>query len=356
MTRPAPVPGFTVAGSAGFHRWLARRLEELAGDVQDALGDRLCALLLGGGYGRGEGAVVRAGGVERPYNDLDLVVVVRSKHGVGRRLAPVARRHRELLGIEVDFSRPLTPQDVARWEPRLRWYELVHGHVVLAGDAGLVDRLAPRRVREPVPEAEAAPLLLNRGAGLLWAARVRRGLEPAPDPDFVRRNAYKALLAVGDAYLIAHGSLRPGHRGRVERLRAIRYVLPEAFADRLLVAYARAVTFKLTPDMLPPGEEAAGAAEALWLSSFLDLESRRHRVAFSGPAAYAAWDAPRELLTFGRRCRFLLTNLRHGLLSARSPRERLYRELPVLLDPGGGGADWERRSARFLRLWRRVND
>lgn len=356
MTHPALAPGYTVAGSTGFHRWLARRFDDLAADVRSALGDRLLALVLGGGYGRGEGAVVRAGGRERPYNDLDLVVVVKSTRGVSRCLEPVARRHRELLGIDVDFARPLTPGDVARWEPRLRWHELVHGHIVLAGDAGLVDRLAPVDVRAPVPLHEAAPLLLNRGAGLLWADRIRRGLEPAPDPDFVRRNAFKALLAVGDAYLIAHGALRPGHRGRLERLRAIRSRLPAAIADRLLAWYARAVTFKLTPDRLPPGEAAFGPAESLWATSFLDLESRRHGVAFASAPAYAAWDAPREPLTFARRCRFLIGNLRYGLWSARAPRESLYRELPVLIGPEADDADWDRRSARFLELWRRVND
>ena len=85
--------------SADFNARMQGWLTSLSGEVRQAMGENLIALVLGGGYGRGEGGVLRVstepelegpgmGGslkpshTERPYNDLDLVLVVRRKAGV----------------------------------------------------------------------------------------------------------------------------------------------------------------------------------------------------------------------------------------------------------------------------------
>jgi len=48
-------------------------------------------------------------------------------------------------------------------------------------------------------------------------------------------------------------------------------------------------------------------------------------------------------------------NRRFGLWSLRYPRERLYRELPILLGLCEAVPDWPERSARFLTVWKQVN-
>ena len=63
---------FTVDGDAG----LEARLESLCRDIGRFLAERipaaeLEALVLGGGYGRGEGGVLIGPGGDRPYNDLE---------------------------------------------------------------------------------------------------------------------------------------------------------------------------------------------------------------------------------------------------------------------------------------------
>lgn len=350
---------FTVRGSPEFDRWLAERLVALAQDVELELGGDMVAVVLGGGYGRGEGAVTGPRGAERPYNDLDLIAVVDDPSRATGALQRVSSKHERILGIAVDFGYPLTVRDVERWPHRLRWFDLFHGHVVLAGDPQILRRHAPAAVAHPVPAGEAAPLLLNRGAGLLWAERVRRGTERAPDPDFVRRNVYKALLAVGDAYLISWGAIEPGHRARRERLRALAHRLPPGDAGAIVAHYADAVTFKLAPDELAPepvDPALFDAAVALWRGAVLDTESRRHGLDWPSLAAYARWEGPREPAGLLRRLRFLAANLRDGLLSAASPREPLYRALPELLGAPSTGPKWDLDSADFLRSWRRVDD
>ena len=359
MSASDSIPSYARAGSRDFDRWMSDRLTDLTGDVRRALSGNLVALVLGGGYGRGEGAVVGRGGQERPYNDLDLILIVKSRPGAGKRLEAVSRHHEEAMGIAVDFSRALTVGDVASWEHRLRWHELYHGHQVLDGDPAIVHQHAPRQIALPVPLCEASRLLLNRGAGLVWARRVLLGQEPAPDPDFVRRNAYKALLAVGDAYVIAAGVLAPRHEGRLELLRAFVRQFPPSEAALVTSAYASALAFKFEPDSMPAGSAVAellDRATALWSAAFLRIESQRHGIAWTDLASYARWSGPREPAPARRWLRNLGSNLRFGQLSVRAPQERLYTQVAHLLDPATGQSGSATASAAFLNRWRKVND
>jgi len=176
----------------------------IGADVEQALGSNFVALILGGGYGRGEGGVVRVDGVEQPYNDLDFTLVVRRKNSVPwDKLDAISEHYEEEIHIDVDFSRPLAIRDIETWPHWLMWYDLLNGHIVIKGPSDILTAHAPAGLKKTLPAIEATRLVLNRGAGLLWALRVVRGAENTPDPDFTRRNYYKCILAMGDGLLIA---------------------------------------------------------------------------------------------------------------------------------------------------------
>ena len=374
--------------SPTFNTRLDGALRRLADDVRHALGDDLLALILGGGYGRGEGGVVTVAGEERPYSDLDLFLLTRSGRPLGDKLAAVAERAERELGVEVDFSRPLTLADVRRWPPRLMWRELLDGHVVLSGPDDILTANAPESLQRPLPAIEATCLLLNRGACLLWAWRVARDVEPAPDADFVRRNDFKLRLALGDALLIAHGRHATAYAGR-DALLAQTPRNPTPTEDRRCAAadcgdanrkpdpakageeavhvpgtrpidlvYAEALRFKFTPDAFPPeapGEARLGESASLWGKVFLHVENVRLDRAWSDLDAYCRWPGPREseMNTLACLPKNLILNLRLGRLGRRYPRERLYPWLPRLLGLARPEPDdWNADSERFLALWR----
>ncbi|MHB2020718.1 MAG: hypothetical protein ACYCW6_27585, partial [Candidatus Xenobia bacterium] len=130
--------------SIDFNRQLHQRLGRLARDVRRALGPSLHALVLGGGYGRGEGGVVRQGDGEAPYNDLDLALIL--EDSIRPRLFDISDRYQAELGVHVDFSRPLLADGLDDLPPYLVWYDLALGHVVLDGPSNVLERLA-RRMR-----------------------------------------------------------------------------------------------------------------------------------------------------------------------------------------------------------------
>src|SRR5439155_19762094 len=65
-------PRFTADGSPELEAHLARTCDKIAAGLRGLLPRRkLEAVLLGGGYGRGEGGVLRTPAGDRPYNDLE---------------------------------------------------------------------------------------------------------------------------------------------------------------------------------------------------------------------------------------------------------------------------------------------
>jgi hypothetical protein len=343
--------------NARMQGWLA----SLSAEVRQAMGDNLVALVLGGGYGRGEGGVLLESGEERPYNDLDLALIVRRKTGLPwEALHGIQHKYAALIGIEVDFSRPLTVDEVRIWPPTLMWSDLLHGHKVLDGPADILTANAPDLPSDKLMPVEATRLMLNRGAGLLWALRIVRGCEPAPDKDFIRRNYYKCGLALGDALLISHGRFATPYSGRGVRLSQLLGELSRPFPFDVSRFYEDALTFKFWPGELAstPGEPQIEAMANAWGQILLSIESRRAHREFQTAGEYANWRDAREpeQNTIARWPRNFVRNRQLGCWSLRYPRERLYRELPVLLALCGSKVpDWLARSALFLTVWKQVN-
>src|SRR5690606_26068981 len=137
-------------------------------------GSKLDAVLLGGGYGRGEGGVLSGPeGEHLPYNDLEFYVFL---HG-NRHLNELSY-HRPLdvlghiltpqIGIEVEFKLT-TRSEFTRRPISMFSYDLLSGHRRLVGRDDLFDGCEHHTVAEDIPLAEATRLLMNRCSGLLFA-------------------------------------------------------------------------------------------------------------------------------------------------------------------------------------------
>lgn len=352
---------YAMKASTEFNNWLHDELTQLSDEVRLQLGANLIALVLGGGYGRGEGGVISDAGREFPYNDLDFVLIVKRKNPdiaalVHQASLPFIKR----LRIEIDFSRPLTIDDIHTWPNWMMWHDLLNGHQVLCGPADILTANAPTRMRESLPLIEGTRLLLNRGAGLLWALRVESGAEIAPDADFIRRNYFKCLLALGDALLIADGCYTTRYSGRDTLLDAVIAAHP-AFADWGLPApYRTALNFKFSPDAVPqtpPSRTSLQDLAELWGKVWLAVEQQRSGQNWQSIDAYCHWRGLREPEEHQglKLLRNLLLNTRRGCLSLSYPREELYRQLPLLLQTPIDADNWRADTADFLSVWQRYN-
>lgn len=339
-------PRFTVDGSPELERHLAHTCEKIAAGVRGLMpAGALQAMLLGGGYGRGEGGVLRTDEGDRPYNDLEFYVFLRGNrhlnerlhghplHVLGEILTPQA-------GVEVEFK-IASLAEFAGSDTSMFSYDLAMGHRWLVGREELLAKCAHHREAERIPLAEATRLLMNRCTGLLLAKeRLLRAEFTADDADFVRRNIAKAELALGDAVLVAHGQYHWSVRERARLLARIGQLRTLPWIERVCAHHAAGVEFKLHPERSRVARETlvaqhgpvADLARELWLW----IESTRLARNFPSPADYAA--SPWEKWPDSLPLRNALVNLKALGPAAlqegrawRHPRERVLHALCLLL-------------------------
>jgi hypothetical protein len=353
---------FTQDGSAALEQHLAH----VCGQVRDGVGalvpaDQLDGLLLGGGYGRGEGGVLRAAAGDQPYNDLEFYVFLRGNavlaerkfrqplHELGERLSPAA-------GLEVEFK-VLTLDKLRRSRPQMFYYDLILGHRWLIGDDDLLAGCDHHRDAARLPLSEATRLLMNRASGLLFsAARLRRADFNAADADFVGRNLAKAQLAFGDVLLTVHGQYHWSCRERHRRLLALAADFPADALAAIRADHAAGVEFKLHPIRSGETVDALRVRHAELLERgrqlWLWLENRRLGTDFRRARDYAF--SPVDKCPETPAWRNWLINLRTfraGTLFAararRYPRQRLFHALCLLL--------WETAPERDEAVRRRLH-
>ena len=332
---------FTVDGSDSLEEMLGQTCCKAAQSVRQAIpANLLLGVVLGGGYGRGEGGVLRLEGSDYPYNDIEYYVFLASGsrnncQRYGKELEKAAHQMSQEAGVEVEFK-VLTWSRLKHAGPSMFYYDLAHGHKVIYGNLE-ADLSNSHHGRMPLPRSEASRLLLNRCSGLLFSLeRLQRPEFTTDDSDFVARNIAKLQLAVGDTFLVHHGLYHSKASTRHERL-ANRWEIPAEWVE----AHKLALEFKLHPyrstethqGLTWKFADAAKLARHAWLWS----ESRRLNRSFASPEEYAF--APCDKCPEQRPLRNIAVNLKvFGLRSlatepCRYPRNRLYNALPLLLWP-----------------------
>jgi len=109
---------YTVYGSEKIDRKIDKDLKTISSAVQSEFDNsEITALILGGGYGRGEGGVFLEKGQEQLFNDYDLFVIIsncsrKKRNKIFQRLQKVSHELEQVISIEVDFSVPLRENEI----------------------------------------------------------------------------------------------------------------------------------------------------------------------------------------------------------------------------------------------------
>lgn len=337
---------FTIDGSPALEQRLAEFCDQVLVGVQKIVPAKLLQMLvLGGGYGRGQGGVLRTESGDEPYNDLEFYVFLRGNrfanekqfapklNALGDQLSAAAGLHVE---FKVDSLARLRSAPVTMFS-----YDLISGHRILFAPDGDFSFCDHHRAAEKIPIQEATRLLFNRCTGLLLAKELL--LKPeltTEEADFIGRNLAKAQLALGDALLAATGQYHWSVLERSERVRQMVDFEKLPWLSDARRHHAIGVEFKLHPKRIAKTVrqfttehvEISNLARQLWLW----IEARRCHEHFASARNYA--------FSQGRNGSGSLT-VRNALLSVSAfglqslmdgfgfqyPRERLFRVLSVLL-------------------------
>lgn len=337
---------FTVDGGTA----LERRLEETCQRVVEGVRalipvNKLAGVILAGGYGRGEGGVLREAGDELPYNDMEFYVFTNGSalvdepkyrdalHHLGHELSPKA-------GLEVEFK-VLTSHKLRTATPSMFYYDLVARHRRLLGGEELLAGCQHHAEARTIPLCEATRLLMNRCTGLLFSSeRLQHETFTDEDADFVGRNFAKAQLALGDVLLAARGRYHWSCRERHHRLLSLPPFGNQSWHEAICGHHAAGVEFKLHPFrshssraiLREQHAELKDMCERVWVW----LENLRLTTNFTSAQEYAL--SPDDKCPETPAWRNRLVNARSfGLKAAlgregcRYPRQRLLHALGLLL-------------------------
>lgn len=334
----------------GHHPELASRLESHLARLRDLFEQRGCrgALVLGGGYGRGEGGVMAGPSGPGFSNDLDYFLFDEAPGDAGLQAWCRGIEHTEsaALGIDVEIK-CLRADSIGDPSRSMMFADLVAGHVTVAGDGGFLLRLRAALDFSRIDAAETTRLLWNRGSGMYFA-RCRMGQDE--EMMFVIRNHAKLKLALGDAWLCLNGQYTSLCRERAARLAQAE--VPANLPD-LRQWHAEGVAFKFAPfaggmTWTELAEESRRLIEA-WGVLYLATESRRldRRL-----ADFGAYLALRRVLPHSSWRKNLALALRDRVQRRAFirplgdyPRGGLMRALPCLLGLTAGGVA---EAGRFL--------
>ena len=348
---------FTRDGDAALERHLAQICAQVATGARALVtANQLAGVLLGGGYGRGEGGVFRTPAGDQPYNDMEFYVFTQADGATGDDWHTLATTLTAVAGIDVEFK--LLPlAQLRRAAPSMFYYDLVVGHRWVIGNDTLLAGCDHHRDAARIPLHEATRLLMNRCCGLLFAAeRLQRPDFSAADADFVTRNLAKAQLAFGDVVLVTQGQYHWSCQERQRRLLALPAAAAPAWLAAIQHEHTPGVAFKLHPGPATESRDALLArhtallelARQLWLW----LENRRLGTVYTTGREYAA--SRRNKCPETPAWRNWLINARdfHRVNSTRYPREQLLELLAAWLEEPQSG-NLPGHVAAIEPLWRR---
>ncbi len=337
---------FTLDGSDA----LERRLDSLCREVGQAVSrvipaSKLEALFLGGGYGRGEGGVLKTDSGDEPYNDLEFYVFLRGNRMLNERryrrpLDSLAEQLSLDAGIHIEFKCD-SIQRLKSSPVSMFTYDLVAGHHVVCGAPDVFQHCQHHLDSAAIPLSEATRLLFNRCTGLLLVReKLAQTTHTCEDADFIGRNLAKAQLALGDAVLALNGKYHWSCRERNRRLAQLSLSEPPPNFSEIKKHHDAGVAFKLHPrrscghadEFESLHRELSHLSCDLWFW----VESIRLQEPFFTPRDYSLYRYPKCPESAAWRNYFL--NLKTFGLKAisdaiawRYPRERLFNTLPLLL-------------------------
>lgn len=340
---------YTIYGSNDFEQRVEDDLKKIVTAIRQVPhSQNILAVVLMGGYGRGEGTPYTENGVQRPFNDYDLIVVCKNlSFSQSKQLKQALHQLEGSLTSTLEIPVDLYLHSVSSLkhaEPSLMNYELRNGHITIFGPQDILN-IMPNYDLKTLPINEGTRLLLNRGK-LLLDVKISLGSDtPLTDEQIqqIQKFIWKNHLAFGDCVLLSYGDYAISYQEKAKRIE--NYLTVEGIPDPtwMVSQYLNAIEFKLKgdPSLLDFENLYHSFSDTVryYLGFLLWYEGRRLGTALPSLQTYCA-KLPQCPSTIKQRLKAFLLNvkyLRSGMFNPTyrwaiiHPRYRLFPALWLLL-------------------------
>jgi len=202
------------------------------------------ALILIGGYGRGEGGIVQENGTYHPHNNLDLLYIyngninTKMSELADSKLQEISKKY----GIGIDMS-AINRQKLMRLDGLVVGYDMRFGHRTLLGDSSFLKEHQAFSLYNIDP-ADVRQLLVNRGT-LLLINRLLLNKETLTKDEkkLIIKHAVKAIIGYGDALLYFNDSYHWSYAQKQLNMSELKNI-----DNGIKDLYSEAILFRFMPD------------------------------------------------------------------------------------------------------------
>ena len=191
------------------------------------------ALILGGGFARGEGSVKINNGVVYPLNDYDVIILTKKRLSISehtlnkialdlsKEITPTSfsfTNSTNLINFYVDF-RNMTIKELTKLPPLLKYYELKHSGRVIFGDPEILKHIPDYHIEE-IPREDGIRFLFNRMSLLVeyFKTKYTRNEMNTQEKETLIYFISKMYLSVAEALTLLSNKFEPSYMRRSQVL------------------------------------------------------------------------------------------------------------------------------------------
>ncbi len=238
----------TIKGSDQFEKKLSSFLDNIRHDIEYLVDKEFYeAIILIGGYGRGEGGVININGVEQPHNNFDFLVISKKINSdqtsfLHETCKEVFENHASKLGVLVEFT-IMEASKLKNIDPLVITYDMKYGHKLISGNSDILTKNKNFEV-DTIPSWDVRNLIVNRGTLLIINDLIlnKKKLDKK-DRKNVIKHWVKAIIGYGDALLFYMGEY---HYSYVEKQKRMKKQTNVNIKFRAL--YNSAMNFRFSPN------------------------------------------------------------------------------------------------------------